>query len=59
MFLMETKKRQSDMEWIQARLKFDNCLAVDCVGKSDDFALLWDWVNEANIDIQSYSRHHI
>lgn len=56
---METKKRQSDMEWIQERLKFDNCLAVDCVGKSDDFALLWDWVNEANIDIQSYSRHHI
>ncbi|XVF73745.1 hypothetical protein PTKIN_Ptkin13bG0007000 [Pterospermum kingtungense] len=29
------------MDYIRARMHFDNCLAVDCVGKSGGLAILW------------------
>lgn len=45
------------MEWIRELLKFDNCLAVDCVGKSKGLALLR--MKEVNMDILSYSQHQI
>lgn len=56
MFLFETKKSR-DMELLRVRWCFDNCLGVDCAGKSGSIALLRK--NEVNLQIVSYSSNHI
>ena len=39
------------------KVGFANSLNVDCTGKSGGLLLMWD--DELDIDLQSYSRHHI
>jgi hypothetical protein len=56
-FLMETKMRQGKMERIRCLLGFNNLFVVDSVGKSGGLALLWK--EEADLEIQNFSRRHI
>ena len=57
-FLLETKVRKNRMERIK-RLKFRvaNGLYVPCHGCSGGLALLW--TRDTNLEIKSYSNHHI
>ena len=33
LFLIETKRKSSEMEWLKSKLYFVNCLAVDSIGR--------------------------
>ena len=57
LFLSETKKKSSKMDWLRSRWDFENCFAVDSVGKGGGLALLW--MNEVFVEILSYSNSHI
>ena len=57
LFLIETKKKSTEMEWLRARWHFDNCLAVDSVGRGGGLALLW--MNEVRLEVKSFSVQHI
>ncbi|OMO67823.1 reverse transcriptase [Corchorus capsularis] len=37
----ETKKNKGEMEWLRAKIGFNNCFTVDSVGRSGGLALLW------------------
>jgi hypothetical protein len=56
-FLIETKLRANKMIQIKYKLGFHNVFVVDCVGKSGGLALLWS--EDAEVEIQNYSRQHI
>ena len=56
-FLMETKKKRQEMEWLRSRWRFDKVFTVDGVGRGGGLALLW--LDEARVEITSYSRYHI
>lgn len=45
------------MEFLYVRWRFDSCLSVDYIGKSGGLALLW--LNNLNLQIESYSSNHI
>ena len=45
------------MEWLRSRWDYDNCFAVDCLGRGGGLALLW--MNEAKVEVQSFSNQHI
>ncbi|CAM8905994.1 unnamed protein product [Rhodiola kirilowii] len=55
--LMETRKKDTDGEWIKWRLGFRNGLSVGCRGQSGGLVLLW----EENIDVSvlSFSHNHV
>lgn len=57
LFLMETRKRNSETDWIRSLCQFDNCFVVDANGRAGGLALLW--MNNTNLSIQSYSKNHI
>ena len=57
LFLSETKRKSGEMEWLRSRWGFENCLAVDSVGRSGGLALLWR--QKAFLEILSYSNQHI
>lgn len=57
LFLMETKKRSSEMEWLRSLWNFENCFTVDSIGRGGGLALLW--TNSINMHIQSYFNNHI
>ena len=57
LFLIETKRKSAEMEWLRSRWHFDCCLAVDYVGRGGGLALLW--MNRAMVQIRSYSCMHI
>ena len=57
LFLSETKKRSSEMEWLRSRWKFDNCFAVDSRGRAGGLAFLWS--EDVSVEVKSYSNNHI
>ena len=57
LFLIETKRKSLEMEWLKSKWCFDNCLAVDSIGRGGGLALLW--MNEASVEILSFSHQHI
>ena len=57
LFLMETKRKSNEMEWLRSKWGFDNCLTVDCRGRGGGLALLW--LNSAQVEILSFSNMHI
>lgn len=57
LFLIETKKKATEMERCRIRWGFDCCLAVDSCGKGGGLAVLWN--NDFLASIISYSKHHI
>ena len=56
-FLSETKVRKNRIERIKERVGFANGLSVHCHGRSRGLALLW--TRDINLEIKSYSSHHI
>ena len=56
-FLMETKRKNHEMEWLRSRWKFDNCFTVDGSGRGGGLALLW--IREAGVEVLSFSKYHI
>ena len=56
-FLMETKRKNHEMEWLRSRWKFDRCFTVDGMGRGGGLALLW--MMEAGIEVLSFSKYHI
>ena len=57
LFLIETKRKRTKMEWLRVRWKFDKCMAVDNKGRRGGLALLWN--NAVTIEVQSFSNNHI
>jgi hypothetical protein len=56
-FLMETKMTQRKEEVVRIKLGFENCFAVDYIGKGGGLMLLWR--NSIMVEIQNFSRRHI
>ncbi|XP_050281349.1 uncharacterized protein LOC126722235 [Quercus robur] len=56
-FLMETKKKNSYLERLRCRLKFDNLFIVPRRNWGGGLALLW--MDELNLHIQTFSPRHI
>ena len=56
-FLMESKANVKRMEKVKYKLGFSTGLFVPSKGCSGGLALLWS--KEVNLEIQSYSPHHI
>lgn len=56
-FLMETKKKNSYIEKIRCRLKFENMFLVPRRHLSGGLALFWR--NELDLHICTFSPHHI
>jgi len=56
-FLMETKKKNSYLERLRCKLKFDNLFIVPRRYRGGGLALLW--MNELNLHIRTYSPRHI
>ena len=56
-FLLETKSKSRRMEKIKFKLGFTNGLYVQSRGRSGGLALLWS--SDTNLEIKSYSNHHI
>ena len=57
LFLMETKRKSNEMEWLRAKWGFDNCLTVECIRRGGGLALLW--LKLAQVEILSFSSMHI
>ena len=53
LFLIETKKKSTEMEWLRSRWHYDNCFAVDSVGRGGGLALLW--MNDVQVEVMSFS----
>ena len=32
LFLIETKRKNNEMDWLRSRWNYDNCFTVDCMG---------------------------
>ena len=56
-FLLEIKSKSRRMEKIKFKLGFTNGLYVQSRGRSGGLALLWS--SDTNLEIKSYSNHHI
>ena len=56
-FLIETKRKILEMDWLRARWKFDRCFVVEGIGKGGSLALLW--MEERKVEIRSFSKYHI
>ena len=56
-FLIETKRKKTEMEWLLIKWEYDSCLVVDSVGKAGGPALLWK--QELHVGVLSYSNSHI
>ncbi|XP_075644989.1 uncharacterized protein LOC142615978 [Castanea sativa] len=56
-FLTETKKKNSGMTKVRIKVGFENGFYVQREGKGGGLAMLWK--RYVNLEIKSYSRHHI
>lgn len=56
-FLSETKKRNTNMKCLYVLWQFDNCLLVDCFGRSGGLALIW--MNTLSLEVKSFLANHI
>lgn len=45
------------MDFVRQSVGFDNCLAIDRVGRSKGIAVLW--MNFVNCTVTGYSRNHV
>ena len=57
LFLIETRRKNNEMDFLRSKWKFDECFSVDCVGREGGLALLWR--NDMIVEVLSYSRFHI
>ncbi|KAL9419818.1 hypothetical protein AB3S75_037560 [Citrus x aurantiifolia] len=56
-FLCETKLSEQFMKRKASELNFQNCFAVSSSGKRGGLAMMWS--ENVNLEIKSYSKHHI
>lgn len=56
-FFCETKLSSRQVNDVCRELGIENCLMVDCRGKSGGLAMLWS--SEITVQITSYNNHHI
>ncbi|GAA0163294.1 hypothetical protein LIER_19193 [Lithospermum erythrorhizon] len=56
-FLIETKLRKEEWEFIKKKIKMPNNLVVESRGHKGGLALLWP--RTLSVDVKSYSTHHI
>lgn len=56
-FLYETKITTRQMKEKRKKLKFQNCFAVSREGLGGGLAMLWN--PDINVEIKSYSKHHV
>ena len=56
-FLTETKKKNAGMTKVRMKIGFENGFYVKKEGKGGGLAMLWR--REVNLEIKSYSMHHI
>ncbi|GKU90863.1 hypothetical protein SLEP1_g4808 [Rubroshorea leprosula] len=56
-FLSETKRTAMEMTSIRPDLGFDQCFAVDCVGRGGGLAMLWR--DDFSLTISTFSQSHI
>ncbi|KAL9687890.1 hypothetical protein QQ045_032298 [Rhodiola kirilowii] len=54
---METKKEDTESQWIKWKLGFHNYFLVGCRGRSGGLAILW--MDSIDIRLLSFSRNHI
>ena len=57
LFLIETKRKSTKIEVLRARMSFDNCFAVNNIGKDGGLALLR--MNTSSLEVLSFSNQHI
>jgi exonuclease III len=57
LFLMETKCKQSRLEYLRVKLGYGGLFVVDSVGRSGGLALFWR--DDVQLEIQNFSRRHI
>ena len=56
-FLSETKLKRSAAQRVRVLLGYDNCFAVECVGRNGGLLLLWR--EPISFTLCSYSQYHI
>ena len=56
-FLIETKRKSNEMDFLRSRWKFDKCFSVNCLGRGGGLAMLW--MNDVNLEIKSFYKYHI
>ncbi|GKV22985.1 hypothetical protein SLEP1_g32779 [Rubroshorea leprosula] len=56
-FLSETKRTTMEMTSIRPDLGFDQCFAVDCVGRGGGLAMLWR--DDFSLTISTFSQSHL
>ncbi|GAA0183849.1 hypothetical protein LIER_42471 [Lithospermum erythrorhizon] len=56
-FLIETKLRKEEWEYIKRKVKLPNALVVEARGRKGGLALLWP--RSLNVEIKSFSTHYI
>ena len=42
LFLIETKRKNAEMDWLRVKCDYDNCMVVDSVGRVGGLAMLWN-----------------
>ena len=57
LFLIMTKRKSAEMEWLRFRWCFDNYSIMDYVGRCGGLALLW--MNEALVEVLFFSNQYI
>ncbi|GAA0159982.1 hypothetical protein LIER_16640 [Lithospermum erythrorhizon] len=56
-FLIDTKLRNDEWEYVKTKVKLPNALTVDARGRKGGLSLLWS--RECEVEIKSFSIHHI
>ena len=56
-FLSETKRKNSGMQKVKVKVGFENGFYIKGKGKGGGLAMLWK--RETDLEIKSYSKHHI
>ena len=56
-FLIKTKRKKGEMDWLRSRWKFEHFFTVEGVGRAGGLAILW--MKEVKVEIVSFSRYHI
>ncbi|XVF59199.1 hypothetical protein PTKIN_Ptkin07bG0256200 [Pterospermum kingtungense] len=57
LFLSETILQTEKLERVRMKCEFQNCFGVDPEGRSGGLTMMWK--DEINLQIKSYSKHHI
>lgn len=57
LLLIETRRSAVEMDRLRVKWGFDNCFAVDSIGRGGGLAVLWN--NDFHSEVRSYSKNYI